>query len=150
MDDHSSQSDDSAAGHPGSTPLAARKASPLRIVVVDDLADATDALARLLAMHGYSVRTAYDGLAALAVAAEFRPHAMLLDIGLPQCDGYQVATSLRQLCQMQSLCLIAVSGYGTEAYKEQSSRAGFDFHLLKPVSFAQLSAILQRRAEWST
>jgi CheY-like chemotaxis protein len=122
-------------------------ASQLRIVVVDDLADAADSLAILLRMLGHTVRTAYDGSAALTLAAEFRPHAVLLDIGLPKLDGYQVAASLRQQSGMQSLCLIAVSGYGTEADKEQSRRAGFDFHLLKPIDLAHLTGILQQRAE---
>ena len=120
-------------------------ASQLRIVVVDDLADAADSLAILLRMLGYTVRTAYDGTEALAVSAEFRPHAVLLDIGLPKLDGYQVASCLRQQVGMQSLCLIAVSGYGTEADKEQSLRAGFDYHLLKPIEIAQLTAILRQR-----
>ena len=128
----------------------AASASQLRIVVVDDLADAADSLAILLRMLGYTVRTAYDGAAALAVSAEFRPHAILLDIGLPKLDGYQVASCLRQQTGMQSLCLIAVSGYGTDADREQSRRAGFDFHLLKPVDLSQLTAILQQRAEHSS
>ena len=92
------------------SPRGAAENSRLRLLVVDDLADAADSLAILLQLLGHTVRIAYDGKAALALAAEFRPHAALLDLGLPELDGYQIASCLRQQARMQRLCLIAVSG----------------------------------------
>ena len=114
----------------------------LRILVVDDLADAADSLAILLRILGHEVRTAYDGPTALAAAEQFQPHAILLDIGLPRLDGYQVAQRLRQMPALQSSCLIAVSGYGRECDVEQAYQAGFHLHLLKPVRSELLTTLL--------
>jgi CheY-like chemotaxis protein len=114
----------------------------LRILVVDDVADAADSLALVLRILGHEVRTVYDGPAALAAAQDFHPHVILLDIGLPALDGYQVARRLRQTPILQSACLIAVSGHGQQSDLEQSHLAGFDQHLLKPVSSERLTAVL--------
>jgi len=116
----------------------------LRILVVDDLVDAAESLAIYLRMVGHTVRTAYDGLAALAAASQFGPHVILLDIGLPKLDGYRVAEQIRQHAQLQSACLIAVSGYGQAADVEAARTAGFDHHCIKPVEPAALLAILHR------
>jgi CheY-like chemotaxis protein len=114
--------------------------------VVDDFADAADSLAILLGMLGYQVRIAYDGPAALALSSEFRPHVVLLDIGLPILDGYEVAGLLRQQPGLQSLCLIAVSGFGSQEDRQRIRRAGFDHHLLKPLNLPELTAILDLQA----
>ena len=114
----------------------------LRILVVDDLADAADSLAILLRIVGHEVRTAYDGTAALIAAEQFQPHAVLLDIGLPRLDGYQVAQRLRQMPVLQRVCLIAISGYGRESDVERAYQAGFDLHLLKPVNADRLTTAL--------
>ena len=114
----------------------------LRILVVDDLVDAADSLAVLLRILGHEVCTAYDGPAALVAAEQFQPHAVLLDIGLPRLDGYQVARRLRQMPQLQSSCLIAISGYGRDSDVEQAYQAGFHLHLLKPVSADRLTTLL--------
>ena len=119
---------------------------PLRILVVDDLADAADSLAILLRILGHEVRTAYDGPAALEAAEQFQPHAILLDIGLPRLDGYQVAQRLRQMPGLQSACLIAVSGYGRDSDVEQAFQAGFHLHLLKPVTSERLTTLLAELA----
>jgi CheY-like chemotaxis protein len=114
----------------------------LRILVVDDLADAADSLALLLRVLGHEVRTEYDGPAALVAAEQFHPHVVLLDIGLPALDGCQVAQRLRQMPKLQRACLIAVSGYGQQADVEYAHQSGFDRHLLKPVTTEHLTLIL--------
>jgi CheY-like chemotaxis protein len=114
----------------------------LRILVVDDLKDAADALAILLRMHGHALRTIYEGQTALATALEFNPHVILLDIGLPLLSGYQVAKQLRQHTELQSVCLIALSGYGQPEDVQAAKQAGFDFHLLKPIEPHVLLPIL--------
>jgi two-component system, sensor histidine kinase len=144
-----SSDDPSRATRPGRVPGAAEPEArnlQLRILVVDDLADAADSLAILLRILGHEVRTAYDGAAAITTAEQFQPHAVLLDIGLPKLDGYQVAQRLRQMPLLQSACLIAISGYGRDSDIEQAYRAGFDLHLLKPVSAEQLTALLAELA----
>lgn len=115
----------------------------LRILVVDDLADAADSLALLLRALGHDVRTAYNGPAGLIAAESARPQLVFLDIGLPRMDGYQVARLLRQMPSMQSACLIALSGYGRDSDIEQAYLAGFDRHLLKPISQERLAAVLR-------
>jgi CheY-like chemotaxis protein len=114
----------------------------LRILVVDDLTDAADSLALLLRLLGHEVRTAYTGPAALSAAEQFHPDAILLDIGLPELDGYQVAMRLRQTPPLQKACLIAISGYGRESDIRHAYEAGFDLHLLKPVSTERLESLL--------
>ena len=114
----------------------------LRILVVDDLADAADSLALLLRHLGHEVRTAYSGPAAISAAEEFHPQVVLLDIGLPVLDGYQVAVRLRQMPGLQRACLIAISGYGQQADVEHAYKSGFDRHLLKPVTTEHLTLLL--------
>ena len=141
----SSSDDPSRVPQPERIPEAAEPEARnrrLRILVVDDLADAADSLAILLRILGHEVRTAYDGAAALIAAEQFQPHAILLDIGLPRLNGYQVAQRLRQIDTLQSACLIAISGYGRESDVEQAYQAGFDLHLLKPVTADRLTTAL--------
>lgn len=114
----------------------------LRILVVDDLVDAAESLAIYLRMLGHTVQTAYDGLVALTAASQFAPQVILLDIGLPKLDGYKVAEQLR-LGELQSACLIAVSGYGQTADVEAAKAAGFDHHFIKPLEPAALLPILE-------
>lgn len=121
--------------------------SRLRILVVDDLVDAADSLALLLRMMGHEAQTAYDGLTALQAAEQFAPHVVLLDIGLPRLDGYAVAMRLRRLSGLQRVCLIAVSGYGRQSDIDLAKEAGFDEHLLKPVSLERLEALLSEFSE---
>ena len=115
----------------------------LRILVVDDYIDAADGLAIYLAKHGYMVRTAHDGLAALTAAADFAPQVILLDIGLPKLDGFRVAEQIRQQLSLQSVCLIAVTGFGRDEDMRAANNAGFDHFLVKPIDPAQLLAILK-------
>lgn len=118
-------------------------AGALRVLVVDDNDDAAGSLAVLLQMEGHDVRTAATGAAALAVAAGFAPAVVLLDIGLPDTDGYTLAQRLREAPATRDACLIAVTGYGRAPDRERSRAAGFDEHLTKPVP---IGALLQRLA----
>jgi CheY-like chemotaxis protein len=115
----------------------------LRVLVVDDLEDAAESLAILLRKLGYAVRTAHDGVAALQAAAEFFPHAILLDLAMPKLNGFEVAQQLRQQGPSQLACLIAISGYGQASHKESARLAGFDQHLTKPVALQELQLILK-------
>jgi signal transduction histidine kinase len=115
---------------------------PLRVLVVDDNADAAESLAWLLKQGKHDVRVAHDGRRAVELAQEFRPQAVVLDLGLPELDGYEVARQLRQSDETRGTLLIALSGYGQDEHRRRSSEAGFDYHLVKPVDFAALRRIL--------
>ncbi len=108
-------------------------APPRRVLVVDDNVDAAESMALLLSLKGYDVATAHDGPAALKKAATFRPEAVLLDIGLPGLDGYQVAARLRSRRRTAKALLVALTGYGQEEDRSRALAAGFDHHLTKPV-----------------
>jgi len=116
-------------------------AAPLRVLVVDDNVDAADALRYVLKLSGHDVTVAYDGPGALAAAAAAQPELVLLDIGLPGMDGYQVAARLRQAGHERA-ALIAISGYGQEEDLRRSRGAGFDHHLVKPVDGATLKKLI--------
>lgn len=116
--------------------------SPLRIMVVDDYVDAAESLAMLLEMEGHEVTTVHCGLQAIEQAQVFRPRVILLDIGLPGLNGYEVASRLRALPETRGAMLIALTGYGQAEDRNRSQNAGFDHHLLKPVNFEMLSELL--------
>jgi PAS domain S-box-containing protein len=122
-----------AVAHPG---------VPLRVLVVDDSVDTAESLAMLLLAAGHEVRTAYSGLSGLEIAVSFAPNAVLLDIGLPELDGYQVATRIRAQSLDQDLILIAMTGYGQESDRQRSLDSGFDHHLVKPADFRVLQELL--------
>jgi two-component system CheB/CheR fusion protein len=113
-----------------------------RILVVDDNADGLETLAMLLELSGHEVRTASDGPGALTAASEFRPDVILLDIGLPGMDGYEVAGRLRTDPALRGVRLIALTGWGQDTDRERSRGAGFDLHLVKPVDPAELRRAL--------
>jgi CheY-like chemotaxis protein/anti-sigma regulatory factor (Ser/Thr protein kinase) len=127
---------------PDPAAAAESQSSMLRIMVVDDYADAAESLAILLQMEGHEVRTAQCGLRAVELAQEFRPQVALLDIGLPGLNGYEVANRLRSLPETQEALLIALTGYGQAEDRNRSQVAGFDHHLLKPVNFELLLGLL--------
>jgi signal transduction histidine kinase len=114
----------------------------LRVLVVDDNADAAESLAWLLRLSGHQTRVAYDGPSAIEAALLFQPQALILDLGLPGLDGYRVAQHLRQEPAVHSALFIALSGYGREVDQRRSSEAGFDHHLIKPVDVNTLLEIL--------
>jgi CheY-like chemotaxis protein len=113
----------------------------LRILVVDDNHNTASMAARLLEAHGHTVEVANDGLSAITAAHAFHPDAILLDIGLPGLNGYDVAKQLRRE-GMTSVVLIAISGYGQDEDRRRSQSAGFDHHLVKPVDNEQLLSLL--------
>lgn len=115
---------------------------PLRILMAEDNRDAAATMAVLLRNLGHQVEIAFDGSEALKVAAVFQPDVFLVDIGLPVLDGYEVAKRVRKQSQWDKTRLIAVTGYGSPDDVERSKQAGFDFHLVKPVSFDELQRIL--------
>ena len=126
-------------------PLDAVRAEPeedgLRVLVVDDNRDSADSMAMLLQGQGHICRTAYDGRAAVLAYDELRPAVALLDIGLPDMTGYELARRLRER-QAGDLRLVAMTGWGRVEDKEEASRAGFDAHLVKPVDLEELAAVL--------
>ena len=115
-----------------------------RVLVVDDNADAREALKLLLEDEGHDVRSAGDGPSALEEARSFRPEVVLLDIGLPGMDGYEVARALRSEPGCERALIVAVSGYGQADDRERSRLAGFDQHLLKPVTPERLLEVVRR------
>jgi CheY-like chemotaxis protein len=118
------------------------EAIPLRVLVVDDNVDSAVGLARLLGRAGHQVALAYDGPEALEKSRELAPQAIVLDIGLPTMDGYEVARLIRQESWGQDTLLIAVTGYGQEEDRLHALHAGFDHHLVKPVDLARLKSLL--------
>ncbi len=119
-----------------------KAATRRRVLIVDDNRDMAETAAALLIASGHDVRTAYDGLSALASASEFQPDAVLLDIGLPGISGYEVARQLRATQRRHSL-LVAVTGYGQDADRQRSREAGFDHHMVKPLEPATLERIIE-------
>lgn len=118
--------------------------SSLRILLVDDSLDTIESMQALLALDGHEIRTAHDGAAALAIAGEFAPHAVILDLGLPVMDGYEVARRLRALGSCRSSLLIALTGYSGDEERASALAAGFDEHLAKPADPTLLSRRLER------
>ncbi|MBK4736531.1 ATP-binding protein [Noviherbaspirillum pedocola] len=114
------------------------------VLLVDDNMDAANTLAQLLELQGYTVSVEYDAGAALARTERETPQVCLLDIGLPDIDGYELARRLRALPATAGAVLIALTGYGQEQDRIRSQRAGFDYHLVKPVQLDNLNAILSR------
>jgi CheY-like chemotaxis protein len=117
----------------------------LRVLVVDDYADARASLRILLELWGHDAREAADGEEALRVADAFEPHAFLLDLGMPRIDGFAVARHLRRDARFANALLVAISGYGQEKDVAQARAAGFDLHLIKPIDLDVLEDLLRHR-----
>jgi len=127
-------------------PRAADRAGvPRRILVVDDNVDAALTLDLLLRSLGHESRVAHEGARALEIAREFRPEVILLDIGMPGMDGYEVARRLRGMNHGLTFRIVAVTGWGQEADRARAKEAGFDVHLVKPVDVAVLAKVLDDR-----
>jgi PAS domain S-box-containing protein len=116
-----------------------------RVLVVDDNRDSAEGMEKLLRRRGFTVATAFEGRSAITTANEFIPDAVLLDIGLPGLNGYEVARELRRQRPSDGLLLVAVSGYGQEHDRAQSRDAGFDHHLTKPVDLPHLLELLEAK-----
>jgi CheY-like chemotaxis protein len=118
-------------------------------MVADDNTDAAEALAMLLELAGHEVRVAHGGRAALAIAQTFRPDVALLDIGMPDLSGYEVAKELRRLSWGAGICLVALTGWGRDDDRQRAMVAGFDRHLTKPIDAGALEALLAKETEAS-
>ncbi len=113
---------------------------PRRVLIVDDEKSAADTLVTVLRMSGHEAAAVYDGATALTSAEHFAPDVVLLDLQMPDLDGYATCRRMRERPWGQSLCIVAVTGW--EDVKGRSKRAGFDFHLVKPVDFDALEQLL--------
>jgi PAS domain S-box-containing protein len=120
--------------------LAAR--SERRVLIVDDNVDAADSIAMLLRASGFSARCVYDGVSALSVASAYQPDVFVLDIGLPDITGYEVAQRLRAIPEFSRTPIVAVTGYGQHGDRMRSRDAGIDHHMTKPVDPESLRAVL--------
>jgi signal transduction histidine kinase len=116
-----------------------------RVLVVDDNRDSAESLALMLGLSGYDVHKAYDGLVAIEVAAKLHPDVILLDIGLPSLNGYDVCRRIRQEAGAADALIIALTGWGQDGDKRRSAEAGFDGHLVKPVNLGVLTALINSR-----
>jgi signal transduction histidine kinase len=135
----------SAGRHTDAAPdIDTRASASSRILVVDDNSDAADMLAELLGIDGHTVMVAYTGSRALALAADFKPAFVFLDIGLPDISGYDVANTMRTLPGMEQVFMIALTGYGQERDRELARNAGFDEHIVKPIDFSKIGALQER------
>lgn len=124
---------------------ATKRAQPVqtwRVLVVDDNADSADSIAAILETSGHEVEVAYSAQKALEMAVAHQPDIVLLDIGLPDMDGYEVAKHLRQTPELKEMRLIAVTGYGQLSDRQRSQEAGFDEHVVKPVEWRKLEELL--------
>ncbi|HEY4079433.1 MAG TPA: ATP-binding protein [Burkholderiaceae bacterium] len=130
------------SGTKGELPIAPYRF--LRVLVVDDNKDAADALHMLIEGHGHTARVTYSGVDALRAAEEFSPDIVLCDLGLPGMDGYEVAKRLRAKPAHEATILVAVTGWGSEGDKRKSRNAGFNHHLVKPINFDEVEAILSQ------
>ena len=131
---------------PSETRTTAATPAGRRILLVDDNRDAADSLALLLGLEGHDVRVAYAGRPAIEVAHAFQPEIAVLDLGLPDLSGYDVARLLRQDPALAHIELIALTGWGQEEHRKRALEVGFDHHLTKPVDLDQFARLLQAPA----
>ena len=127
--------------------LPAAPATPRRILVVDDNVDSTESLTLLLQLEGHDVRAALDGHTAIAAAIAFHPQVVLLDIGLPDMDGLEVARHLRLRPETKQVLMIALTGYAQPEDRQHCLDAGFDHHVVKPLDFERLRTLIAASAE---
>jgi CheY-like chemotaxis protein len=120
--------------------------TPRRVLVIDDNSDAANALRMLLENDGHSVRVAHDGVSGLALAREYRPEYLLLDIGLPRLNGYDIAASVRGDPELKDTTIVAITGYGQVHDRARTAAVGFDHHLTKPVEFTALQELFRAKA----
>jgi CheY-like chemotaxis protein len=113
-----------------------------RVLLVDDNADSTEPLSLLLQAKGHDTRVAVEGIEAISVADDFRPHCVVLDLGLPGMDGYEVARQLRARPYGAELVLVALTGWAGKDIRVKAAEAGFDYHLVKPVNWEELEHIV--------
>jgi CheY-like chemotaxis protein len=116
---------------------------PMKVLIVDDNVDAADSIALLLTIDGFEAHSVHGAVAALDTVGSFKPDVVLLDIGLPVMDGFEVAQRLRALVPIEQMRIVALSGYGQQADRERAAQSGFDDYLVKPVEPTALSEFLR-------
>src|SRR4051794_23370154 len=126
----------------GASPAVKTTPQRFRILVVDDNHDSALSLAMMLSIMGHETRTAHDGESAVTAAESFLPDVVLLDIGLPKLNGYEVAQRIRENEWGQGMFLIAVTGWGQDEDRQRSSEVGLNVHMVKPVEPAALERLL--------
>jgi PAS domain S-box-containing protein len=131
-----------SADTPGSADEYFTAAGVCRVLVVDDNDDSAQTMAMMLQLEGHRAKVAHDGRAALDVAREFKPHVVLLDIGLPEMDGFDVARRMRETPDLADTMLVAMTGYGQEEDRRRTSQAGFAHHLVKPIDPEALKRVI--------
>ncbi|QOL50661.1 PAS domain-containing protein [Massilia litorea] len=134
------------AAQAGDAGAAAGPCPGLRVLVVDDNVDAALTLSMILEASGHTTRVAHDGVAALQAAVEFMPQVAFLDIGMPGLNGYETASAMRIKPGLESITLVALTGWGTDSDRLRSSDAGFDHHLTKPAQLGAVQDLLARLA----
>jgi CheY-like chemotaxis protein len=128
---------------PATAPVADGRVRPC-VLVVDDNLDGAETMAALIDMMGGASRVAHDGGEALRLVPEIEPQLVLLDIGLPGMDGYEVARRLRQLPQTRKALFIALTGYGQKEDRAQAAAAGFQHHFIKPADPRAIHSVISR------
>jgi|SRR5215813_5748427 len=118
-----------------------------RVLVVDDHAPSAEMVAEILALEGYEVRIAHSASEAMDEALQFAPRVAILDIGLPDEDGFEVARNIKARGELQQIRLIALSGYGQWQYPRRAHEAGFERYLVKPVDLDELLALVRELVE---
>lgn len=124
--------------------MAVRERQGRRILVVDDERDVADSLGIMLGLEGHEVKVAYDGESALVLVGDFIPQVILVDLGMPRMDGYELARKLREREELALAQLVAVSGYAQPSDRERSKAAGIHHHLAKPVDPLALLAFIEQ------
>jgi CheY-like chemotaxis protein len=135
-----------------STPAPLPSAEPTtatgrRVLIVDDNVDAAQSLALILEDWQHVVEYCYDSTKAIAIAQQFRPDVVLLDIGMPNLNGFDLARQFRATPELKTVRLVAVTGYGTPIHLDAGKNAGFEHHLVKPVDLEKLEEVLSLAAE---
>jgi CheY-like chemotaxis protein len=133
---------DAAPAVDGAAKPVVANAQSRRILVTDDNKDAARTLAQLLKHSGHVVETAFDGAEAIKKAESWRPEVMLLDLGMPEMNGYDVCRSIRQRPWGRGMQIVALTGWGQERDRQNTHEAGFDAHLVKPVDVGLLGEVL--------
>lgn len=134
-------------------PIQNKSSSELRILVVDDNRESAKTLAQLIDLLGHTTKTAFDGPTAIEIAAEYRPDLILMDIGMPDMNGYEACRLLRKNPALDSTVVVAQTGWSEKRHNHMSKDAGFDLHLVKPIDLSVLQDLLAdvvaKRAEGS-
>jgi len=134
--------DDAAIGNSSTTANATNGGGGLRVLLVDDHVESVLSVGRLLRSQGYHVRAALSGIEAVAAAVDFLPDVALIDLSLPLLDGFAVARKLRSMTSTKGTFLVALTGWDSDDIVERARSAGFDRHMVKPLSFDAMRAVL--------